>query len=121
MAYLKPSWFTVKVFNPFAATIGMGETLTVTRRHSGRPQQLPVIPVDVAGSKYVVSTRGESEWVKNLRANPNAKIGDTEYVAREIPRPTVSGSSLPIGRRPADRSRATSASCRARPTTRFSC
>ncbi|ULE34183.1 nitroreductase/quinone reductase family protein [Mycobacterium sp. IDR2000157661] len=85
MAYLKPSWFTVKVFNPFAATIGMGETLTVTRRHSGRPQQLPVIPVDVAGSKYVVSTRGESEWVKNLRANPNAKIGDTEYVAREIP------------------------------------
>lgn len=85
MAYLKPSWFTAKVFNPFAMTIGMGETLTITRRRSRRPQQLPVIPVDVDGSRYVVSTRGESEWVKNLRADPNATIGDTEYVAREIP------------------------------------
>jgi hypothetical protein len=85
MAYLKPPWFTAKVFNPFAMTIGMGERLTVTKRRSGKPQQIPVIPVDVAGTRYVVSTRGESEWVKNLRADPNAAIGDTTYVAREIP------------------------------------
>jgi hypothetical protein len=36
-----------------------------------------------------VSTRGESEWVKNVRANPNVTIGNksgtTGYVAREIP------------------------------------
>ena len=32
-----------------------------------------------------MSTRGESEWVKNLRADPNASIGSTAYVAREIP------------------------------------
>jgi hypothetical protein len=44
-----------------------------------------VIPVDVGGTRYVVSTRGESEWVKNLRADPNATIGSTNYVAREIP------------------------------------
>jgi hypothetical protein len=85
MAYLKPPWFTAKIFNPFAMTIGMGEPLTVTRRRSRRPQQIPVIPVDVAGTRYVVSTRGEADWVKNLRADPNAKIGDTAYVAREIP------------------------------------
>lgn len=84
MAYLKPPWFTAKLFNPFAMTIGIGETLTVTTRRSKRPQQIPVIPVDVGGTRYVVSTRGESEWVKNLRADPNAKIGSASYVAREI-------------------------------------
>lgn len=61
------------------------EPLTVTRRNSGQPQQVPVIPVEVGGATYVVSTRGESEWVKNLRADPNARIGSTAYVAREIP------------------------------------
>ena len=25
--------------------------------------------------KYLVSTRGETEWVKNVRANPNVKLG----------------------------------------------
>jgi F420H(2)-dependent quinone reductase len=85
MAYLKPPWFTAKIFNRAAMVFGIGETLTVTKRHSKRPQQIPVIPVDVAGTTYVVSTRGESEWVKNLRADPNAKIGPTGYVARELP------------------------------------
>jgi deazaflavin-dependent oxidoreductase (nitroreductase family) len=87
MAYLKPPWFTRTVFNKIAMATGMSstETLTVTRRKSKQTQQLPVIPVDVGGTKYVVSTRGESEWVKNLRADPNVTIGSTAYVAREIP------------------------------------
>ncbi|MGX9789536.1 nitroreductase/quinone reductase family protein [Mycobacterium sp. MMS18-G62] len=90
MAYLKPPWFTRTVFNKIAMAgilpgMGTTETLTVTKRRSKHKQQIPVIPVDVGGTKYVVSTRGESEWVKNLRADPNATIGATNYVAREIP------------------------------------
>ena len=87
MAYLKPPWFTRTVFNKIAMATGMSNTekLTVTRRRSKQPQEIPVIPVDVGGSKYVVSTRGESDWVKNLRADANAKIGSKAYVAREIP------------------------------------
>lgn len=87
MAYLKPPWFTRTVFNPLAMATGMSDsqTLAVTRRGSREPQRIPVIPVDVGGSKYVVSTRGESAWVKNLRADPNVKLGSTAYVAREIP------------------------------------
>jgi hypothetical protein len=87
MAYLKPPWFTVAIFNKIAMATGMSNTekLTVTRRRSKQPQEIPVIPVDVGGTKYVVSTRGESDWVKNLRADPNAKIGSKAYVAREIP------------------------------------
>ena len=87
MAYLKPAWFTAAIFNKVAMATGMSGTqsLTVTRRKTRRPQQIPVIPVDLAGSTYLVSTRGESEWVKNLRADPTAEIGSTAYVAREIP------------------------------------
>jgi F420H(2)-dependent quinone reductase len=87
MAYLKPPWFTRAVFNKIAMATGMSNTekLTVTRRGSKQRQEVPVIPVDVGGTKYVVSTRGESDWVKNLRADPNATIGSANYVAREIP------------------------------------
>jgi deazaflavin-dependent oxidoreductase (nitroreductase family) len=87
MAYLKPPWFTRAVFNKIAIATGISNTekLTVTRRRSKQPQEVPVITVDVGGTKYLVSTRGESEWVKNVRADPNVTIGSTAYVAREIP------------------------------------
>lgn len=87
MAYLKPPWFARAVFNKIAMATGMSNTekLTVTRRRSKQRQEIPVITVDVGDTKYLVSTRGESEWVKNLRADPNATIGSTAYVAREIP------------------------------------
>lgn len=87
MAYLKPAWFTRAVFNKVAMATGISktETLTVTRRGTKQPQRIPVIPVEVGGSQYVVSTRGESDWVRNVRADPNVTIGSTNYVAHEIP------------------------------------
>jgi deazaflavin-dependent oxidoreductase (nitroreductase family) len=91
MAYLKPPWFTVKIFNRIAMATGVSdsETLTVTKRGSKEPQKIPVITVDVGDAKYLVSTRGESQWVKNVRANPNvtisSKSGTTGYLAQEVP------------------------------------
>ena len=91
MAYLKPPWFTAKVFNKIAMATGISnsETLTVTKRSSREPQKIPVVTVDVGGTKYLVSTRGESQWVKNVRANPNVtvtnKSGTKRYVARQTP------------------------------------
>jgi F420H(2)-dependent quinone reductase len=93
MAYLKPPWFTVKVFNRIAMATGISnsETLTVAKRGSQEPQHIPVVTVDVGGTKYLVSTRGESQWVKNVRANPTVtlanKAGAVTYVARETPAP----------------------------------
>ena len=90
MAYLKPPWFTVKLFNRFTMATGVSntETLTVTKRGTKEPQKIPVISIDVGGTTYLVSTRGESQWVKNIRANPSVsltnKSGTTDYVAREI-------------------------------------
>lgn len=91
MAYLKPNWFTAKIFNPIARTTGMSgsETLTVTKRGSKEPQKIPVISVDVDGTKYLVSTRGESQWVKNVRASSTVtisnKAGTTSYAVSEVP------------------------------------
>ena len=91
MAYLKPPWFTVKIFNRIAMATGVSdsETLTVTKRGSKELQKIPVITVDIGNAKYLVSTRGESQWVKNVRTNPNvtisSKSGITGYLAEEVP------------------------------------
>jgi hypothetical protein len=70
VAYLKPPLFVRKVFNPIAMRFGLSnsERLVVPRRRSGEDQELPVIPVEHGGARYIVSTRGESDWVRNLRA-----------------------------------------------------
>ncbi|MBB4852851.1 deazaflavin-dependent oxidoreductase (nitroreductase family) [Mycobacteroides chelonae] len=89
MAYLKPPWFVKNVFNKVAMVANIGETLTITKRVSGESQQIPVTTVDVDGIKYLVSTRGESQWVKNIRANPQVTLtvkgATTAYTATEIP------------------------------------
>jgi deazaflavin-dependent oxidoreductase (nitroreductase family) len=93
MAYLKPPWFTVKVFNRIAMATGISnsETLTITKRGSKEPQHIPVVTVDVDGTRYLVSTRGESQWVRNVRANPTVtlttKTSAVTYLARETPTP----------------------------------
>jgi deazaflavin-dependent oxidoreductase (nitroreductase family) len=91
MAYIRPPWFVQKVFNPLAMMTGMSgaATLAIRGRTSGAVRKVPVIPVEVDGAKYIVSTRGESEWVRNLRAAGEAELtrkGQTERVrATEVP------------------------------------
>ena len=91
MAYLKPPLVTRKVFNPLAMRLGMSgvEPLVVRRRRTGEPQKLPVIPVEHEGATYIVSTRGESDWVRNLREAGGGEIeskGALEaFRAAEIP------------------------------------
>jgi deazaflavin-dependent oxidoreductase (nitroreductase family) len=91
MAYLKPNAFTRKVFNPVAMRLGMSgsQTLVVPRRRSGAPQRIPVIPVEHGGARYIVSTRGESDWVRNLReaggGEIESKAGLEAFRAAEIP------------------------------------
>ena len=91
MAYLKPGAVTRKVFNPLAMKLGFWgvATLTVRRRTSGETQNVPVIPLDHEGGRYVVSTRGESDWVRNLRAAGGGELrrkGEaTQVRAVELP------------------------------------
>jgi hypothetical protein len=91
MAYLKPNAFVKNVFNPIAKKFRLSGTneLVVKRRKSGQDQSIPVIPVEHAGARYIVSTRGESEWVRNMRAaggcDLRTKSGTEHLTATEIP------------------------------------
>lgn len=68
-----------------ATGVGGSETLTVTRRTSKQAQKIPVVVPEVDGVKYLVSTRGETEWVRNVRATPEVMVGNRSYVADEVP------------------------------------
>jgi deazaflavin-dependent oxidoreductase (nitroreductase family) len=70
MAYQRPPAFERRVFNRLAMRFGISgaNALAVAGRRSGELRKVPVIPVEHGGARYVVSTRGESSWVRNLRA-----------------------------------------------------
>jgi deazaflavin-dependent oxidoreductase (nitroreductase family) len=91
MAYLKPPAFTRHLANPLAMRLGARgvATLTILGRRTGDPRKVPVIPIEVGESRYLVSPYGESDWVRNLRAAGECELsskGQTEVVhASEVP------------------------------------
>jgi hypothetical protein len=88
MAYRKPTWFVRNVFNPLALRTGLSgtQTLEVRRRRSGGPQRVPVIAVEHEGARYLVSPRGETDWVRNLRAaGGRGQLGSEPFAATEVP------------------------------------
>jgi deazaflavin-dependent oxidoreductase (nitroreductase family) len=92
MAYLKPPWVGRAVFNKLAMALGIGGsvTLAVTGRRSGQERTVPLVPVDHEGVTYLVSARGETAWVQNLRAAGRCELrkrghGATRYTAEELP------------------------------------
>jgi deazaflavin-dependent oxidoreductase (nitroreductase family) len=66
--YRRPGWFTVRMINPLVRWLGGASTLNVSRRTTGTLQRVPVNVVDLTGGRYLVSVRGQSAWVRNLRA-----------------------------------------------------
>src|SRR3954454_25414903 len=98
MAYLKPPLLTKRVFNPLAMKMGVGGSaeLVVRRRKSGDEQRIPVIPVDVEGTRYIVSTRGESDWVRNVRRSGRAELRG-KHETGSVPALEVPGGDGPPG------------------------
>jgi deazaflavin-dependent oxidoreductase (nitroreductase family) len=80
--YQKPPYILSKVANPvmnfMVRTFGLKKTgvevLTVKGRKSGTPISVPVNPLDFEGKRYLVCPRGESDWVRNLRAAKSATL-----------------------------------------------
>ena len=73
--YEKPDWLTKHVFNPLVSlltNLGVsmrGSRILVVRgRKSGHIRTTPVNPLEIGGKRYLVAPRGETEWVRNLRA-----------------------------------------------------
>jgi deazaflavin-dependent oxidoreductase (nitroreductase family) len=87
--YLAPGWFVRSVLNPLAMRTSAASTLVVPTRRTGRTQEVPVNVLDHEGERYLVSVRGESEWVRNVRAAGQVEVrrrGRTErYGVEEVP------------------------------------
>ena len=72
--YRAPGWFTRNVFNRFVAFLTRhgvsvlgSRVLAVKGRKSGEWRTTPVNLLELDGNRYLVSPRGETEWVRNLR------------------------------------------------------
>jgi deazaflavin-dependent oxidoreductase (nitroreductase family) len=79
--YQRPGWFTKHVFNPIVAGLTrLGVSLVGSRvlevrgRKSGKWRSTPVNPLEFEGDWYIVAPRGETQWVRNLRASGEGRL-----------------------------------------------
>jgi len=80
--YLKPSWLISRVANPLLMWFGAAPTLQVQGRKTGRWRSVPVNILELDRERYLVAPRGETDWVRNLRA---AGGGQLQYGRRTEP------------------------------------
>jgi deazaflavin-dependent oxidoreductase (nitroreductase family) len=73
--YRRPGWFTRNVMNRTVAgltrtgiSVWGSRVLEVRGRVSGEPRRVPVNLLELDGRRYLVSARGQGEWVRNVRA-----------------------------------------------------
>jgi deazaflavin-dependent oxidoreductase (nitroreductase family) len=74
--YRQPGPLTRRIMNPFVLvlmrlgiSVWGSRILEVRGRRSGSPRRTPVNLLEVDGRQYLVSPRGEGQWVRNVRAD----------------------------------------------------
>jgi deazaflavin-dependent oxidoreductase (nitroreductase family) len=79
--YQRPGWFTTHVFNPAVAfltragvSVAGSRVLEVRGRKSGEPRRTPVNLLTFDGARYLVAPRGQTQWVRNLRAQGEGRL-----------------------------------------------
>jgi deazaflavin-dependent oxidoreductase (nitroreductase family) len=79
--FQKPGWFSAHVFNPLVGLLTRAglplagsRVLEVRGRKTGEPRRTPVNPLPLNGSRYLVAPRGDTQWVRNLRARGEGRL-----------------------------------------------
>ncbi|NMO89985.1 nitroreductase/quinone reductase family protein [Actinomycetospora sp. TBRC 11914] len=96
--YQQPGVLTRRVMNPLVAfltrrglSLAGSTVLGVPGRSTGEMRTTPVNPLTLDGERYLLAARGQTQWVRNLRASGWAELTvgrRTERVtAREITDP----------------------------------
>ena len=74
--YRQPGFITRRVMNPTililtraGLSVWGSRILEVRGRQSGTPRRTPVNLLEFEGRQYLVSPRGEGQWVRNVRAD----------------------------------------------------
>lgn len=79
--FQQPGWFTRNVFNRAVAgltragvSVAGSRVLEVQGRKSGEWRRTPVNVLTLDGVRYLVSPRGDSQWVRNIRVSGQARL-----------------------------------------------
>jgi deazaflavin-dependent oxidoreductase (nitroreductase family) len=91
----RPGWFTRRIFNPIVALftrLGLSllgsRVLEVRGRSSGAARRTPVNLLVLDGQRYLVAPRGETQWVRNLRASGEGRLllgrRSEQFTAEEV-------------------------------------
>jgi len=87
--YVKPGFVIARFVNPLLMALHALPTLAVRGRESGQWRTVPVNVLEVDGRRYLVAPRGDTHWVRNLRAAGGGEIrtrkGAEPFRAVEIP------------------------------------
>ena len=93
--FQEPGWFDLHVLNPLVAlatklglSVAGSRVLEVRGRKTGEWRRTPVNPLDFEGERYLVSPRGHTQWVRNMRAGGGGRLvlgrGTEEFTASEL-------------------------------------
>jgi deazaflavin-dependent oxidoreductase (nitroreductase family) len=94
--FQEPGWFTKHVFNRLIAlatrlglSVAGSRVLEVKGRKSGEWRKTPVNLLVFEGDRYLVAPRGNTQWVRNLRAAGGGRLvvgrRSEEFTATEVP------------------------------------
>jgi deazaflavin-dependent oxidoreductase (nitroreductase family) len=79
--FKQPGWLTKNVFNRIVAwltrrglSVWGSRVLEVRGRTTGTPRRTPVNLLELDGQSYLVAPRGETQWVRNLRASGEGRL-----------------------------------------------
>jgi hypothetical protein len=79
--YKRPGWFTKNVFNRIVAgltrlgvSVWGSRVLEVRGRTSDEWRRTPVNLLTLDGERYLVSPRGHSQWVRNMRVSGGGRL-----------------------------------------------
>jgi deazaflavin-dependent oxidoreductase (nitroreductase family) len=101
--YHRPDWFTRNIVNPLVAglhRLGLGvqgsQTLAVRGRKSGEIRTNPVNPFELQGRTYLLSPRGTTQWVRNLRVAKEGELRSGRKVRRFRAEEVPNEEKLPL-------------------------
>ncbi|HET7465418.1 MAG TPA: nitroreductase/quinone reductase family protein [Candidatus Dormibacteraeota bacterium] len=67
--YIRDGIIMTRLVNPLVAFLRLGTILIVKGRKTGRMIKIPLgQPLEFEGKRYLVAGRGNTNWVRNLRA-----------------------------------------------------
>jgi deazaflavin-dependent oxidoreductase (nitroreductase family) len=79
--FQEPGWFTKNVFNRLVAgltklgiSVAGSRVLEVRGRKSGEWRRTPVNLLTYEGNRYLVSPRGHTQWVRNMRVSGKGRL-----------------------------------------------